>query len=183
MESGDSWRWGAEENQERASFVSLHILTSERRKKILIQLLRYSQAWPICPICYLMYADGFPVFSLPSKCGFLSQFRAIFFLNIRCEWNETEKATGDKKVSTYSICSSVSFSSLLSSKFYRSIIPPFLSLKIIRRFLLFVPYIRAGIWKSNNHLRWRWCRWKKGLHNREAQREVLWKCDCKPNPV
>jgi hypothetical protein len=114
------------------------------------------------------------VFSLPSKCGFLSQFGATFFLNIRCQRSEAEEATRDKDVSKYSTCASFFYTSRSSSNFlsyYYSAIS--CREEIIRRGSVFIPYIKAGIlWKSNNHLRWGVGE-EKVLYKRETQRDVL----------
>jgi hypothetical protein len=69
------------------------------------------------------------VFSLPSKCGFLSQFSAIFFLNIRPQWSEAEEPAPDEDVSKDSPCFPFFYIPHSSSDFYRYIIPPFLVAK------------------------------------------------------
>jgi len=115
------------------------------------------------------------MFSVPSKCGFLRQFGAIYFLNIRPKWSSADEPTPVQGVSKDSTCHSSFYISLSFSNFFIVLIfRQFLSGRnYSKRF-----YIKSGmLWKSSNRLRWGIGKGKV-LYKSETWSVFLWKCNC-----
>lgn len=91
------------------------------------------------------------MFSVPSKCGFLSQFEAIFFLNIRRERDEAGEPSEDEDMSKQAVVVPSSIPLFSLQFFYRAIMPLFLVAKKLFEGRSFFFVLRA-LCKSRNNM-------------------------------